>query len=223
MGTVWITALLALAAIAAAPSSASAQLAHPVLSAAPEEAECLATAIYYEAGFEPRAGREAVAQVILNRLTDPRFPKTVCGVVRQGPARRGGGCQFSFTCDGSERRARDPRAWAEAHEIAAEVLQRGSPTPVAANHYHADYVHPRWAGQMTMLTRIGRHIFYTDRSAGAQAAAALNAAALKAASAQQREPFSLWGLAPAAVSAPAPAPSTSAPELASATPSTSVF
>jgi len=37
---------------------------------------------------------------------NPAFPKTVCGVVFQGAARRSG-CQFSFACDGSMNRGRE--------------------------------------------------------------------------------------------------------------------
>src|SRR5581483_7016511 len=61
---------------------------------------CLTQAVYYEAGFQPLAGEEAVAQVVLNRLRHPAFPKTVCGVVYDG-SQRPTGCQFTFTCDGS--------------------------------------------------------------------------------------------------------------------------
>jgi spore germination cell wall hydrolase CwlJ-like protein len=42
---------------------------------------CLTQAVYYEAGFEPADGRRAVAQVVLNRMRHPAFPKSVCGVV----------------------------------------------------------------------------------------------------------------------------------------------
>src|SRR5688572_1678743 len=65
--------------------------------------DCLADAIYYEAGFEPVAGQRAVAQVVVNRVRDRNFPKSVCGVVFQG-AERKTGCQFTFTCDGSMNR-----------------------------------------------------------------------------------------------------------------------
>ena len=61
--------------------------------------QCLAQAIYYEAGYEPESGKRAVAQVVLNRMRHPAYPNSVCGVVYQGandPV-----CQFSFTCDGS--------------------------------------------------------------------------------------------------------------------------
>ena len=68
---------------------------------------CLTQAVYYEAGFEPLEGRRAVAQVVLNRMRHPAFPKSVCGVVYQGA--RDPVCQFSFVCDGSLYRA--PGAW----------------------------------------------------------------------------------------------------------------
>jgi spore germination cell wall hydrolase CwlJ-like protein len=50
------------------------------LAARTQAAQCLATAAVYEAGDEER-GQEAVMQVILNRVTRPEYPKTVCGVV----------------------------------------------------------------------------------------------------------------------------------------------
>ena len=81
---------------------------------------CLTQAVYYEAGFEPLAGRRAVAQVVLNRMRHPAFPKSVCGVVYQG--RRSPVCQFSFVCDGSLYRAPAPAAWREAKAVAEAAL-----------------------------------------------------------------------------------------------------
>lgn len=49
--------------------------------------DCLASAIFYEAGNETLDGQRAVAQVVLNRVRHPAFPKTVCGVVYQGQER----------------------------------------------------------------------------------------------------------------------------------------
>ncbi len=51
--------------------------------------QCLTAAIYYEAASEPDAGQRAVAQVVLNRVAHPAWPKTVCGVVYQGSERAG--------------------------------------------------------------------------------------------------------------------------------------
>ena len=120
---------------------------------------CLTQAVYYEAGFEPLAGRRAVAQVVLNRMRHPAFPKSVCGVVYQGaklPV-----CQFSFTCDGSLDRAPAPAAWRQARDVAKAALAGFVETSVgSATHYHADYVAPRWAPMLTKISRIGAHIFY---------------------------------------------------------------
>lgn len=120
---------------------------------------CLTQAVYYEAGFEPVAGRRAVAQVVLNRMRHPAFPKSVCGVVYQGA--RQPVCQFSFVCDGSLGRAPAAAAWRSAQEIARAALGGYVEKSVgAATHYHADYVAPRWAPMLAKITKLGAHIFY---------------------------------------------------------------
>ena len=120
---------------------------------------CLTQAVYYEAGFEPMAGRRAVAQVVLNRMRHPAFPKSVCGVVYQGASSPV--CQFSFVCDGSLHRAPAQAAWRQAEQVAQAALGGYVEQSVgAATHYHADYVAPRWAPKLTKLTKLGAHIFY---------------------------------------------------------------
>jgi hypothetical protein len=120
---------------------------------------CLTQAIYYEAASEPLAGRRAVAQVVLNRMRHPAFPKSVCGVVYQGS--RSPVCQFSFVCDGSLYRAPASGLWKEAKQIAEAALEGFVETSVgSATHYHADYVAPRWAPKLTKISKLGAHIFY---------------------------------------------------------------
>jgi hypothetical protein len=120
---------------------------------------CLTQAVYYEAGFEPLEGRRAVAQVVLNRLRHPAYPKSVCGVVYQRNSTPV--CQFSFVCDGALYRAPAPGAWAEARAIAAAALSGYVETAVgSATHYHADYVAPRWAPMLSKVVKLGAHIFY---------------------------------------------------------------
>jgi spore germination cell wall hydrolase CwlJ-like protein len=120
---------------------------------------CLTQAVYYEAGFEPLDGRRAVAQVVLNRLRHPAFPKSVCGVVYQGSG--SGTCQFTFVCDGSLYRKPASSAWLEAEIIARAALAGYVERSVGeATHYHADYVAPRWAPLLAKVVQIGQHIFY---------------------------------------------------------------
>lgn len=164
----------ALAAAVGAPGAVAAQspaladwqdapryLPPALVGEAPEAAaQCLALAITYEAGFEPLAGQEAVAQVILNRVRHKAWPDTACGVVWQGSQRRTG-CQFTFTCDGSLRRVRSPAAMAAAQAVAVRVLAGQSIDHVrGATHYHADYVAPYWAPSLTRVRQIAAHIFY---------------------------------------------------------------
>ena len=127
------------------------------------ERMCLAKAIYFEARSESIKGQMAVAKVILNRVRDPRFPNTICGVVYQGAERRNA-CQFSFACDGKPDYPTNARQWAIARRIAAKALKgqirlRGLE---GVAFYHADYVRPTWASMMRPVVKIGRHIFYRD-------------------------------------------------------------
>jgi Cell Wall Hydrolase len=120
---------------------------------------CLTLAIYYEAAFEPDQGQRAVAQVVLNRVRHPEFPKTVCGVVFQGA--RLPICQFSFTCDGAMTRTPQPAAWTRAQRAARAALDGHVEASVgSATHYHADYVAPYWGPRLTKIRQIGAHIFY---------------------------------------------------------------
>lgn len=128
-------------------------------------AECLTAAIYYEARSEPIDGQRAVAQVVLNRVRDRAFPKSICGVVYQG-SERSTGCQFSFTCDGSMLQPRDPAAWGRAAAVAQAALAGLVYAPVgAATFYHANYVLPWWASSLSRIGAIGSHIFYRWRGA----------------------------------------------------------
>lgn len=120
---------------------------------------CLTQAVYYEAGFEPVEGRRAVAQVVLNRLRHPAFPKSICGVVYEGSG--SGTCQFTFVCDGALYRRPAADAWRQAELIARAALHGYVETSVGeATHYHADYVAPRWAPLLAKVADIGQHIFY---------------------------------------------------------------
>lgn len=121
---------------------------------------CLTQAVYYEAGFEPGPGQQAVAQVVLNRMRHPIFPHSVCGVVYQGADLKTG-CQFSFTCDGSLARAPQPAAWARARTVAEQALNGFVMKEVGgATHYHTQWVVPWWRPTVTKVAQVGAHIFY---------------------------------------------------------------
>jgi spore germination cell wall hydrolase CwlJ-like protein len=134
--------------------------------------DCLAQAIYYEAGRESEDGQRAVAQVVLNRVRHPAWPDSVCGVIYQGPMRAGGGCQFTFTCDGALLVRPGGEAWARARRLAAEALAGYVYRPVGqSTHYHANYVYPSWAPTLRATTVIGAHLFYSLPGPSGSAAA----------------------------------------------------
>lgn len=122
--------------------------------------DCMTAGIYYEAGFESLDGERAVAQVVINRLRNPLFPKTVCGVVFQG-SDRPTGCQFTFTCDGSLARKPQDEAWERARKVAIAALHGYVMKKVGnATHYHAAYVAPYWSPTLVKVAVVGQHIFY---------------------------------------------------------------
>ncbi|MER9441806.1 cell wall hydrolase [Mesorhizobium sp. M0045] len=132
----------------------------------PEQA-CLANGIYFEARGESVRGQAAVAQVILNRVRNPAYPNSICGVVYQND-NWFNRCQFSFACDGRKKRIDNPAAYKTAQDVAMAVTAGKIfiPEVGSSTHYYANYVHPGWARTMQKMTRIGLHIFYRTYGGG---------------------------------------------------------
>lgn len=136
------------------------------------EVNCMALNIYYEARGSNLADQYAVADVVLNRVEDTRYPNTICEVVKQGNKDSKGRmirnkCQFSWYCDGKGDTPRDIESWRRAQSVAWDIVKwdnfRG--LTEGATHYHTTYVNPRWnksrkGWSITRLGRIGAHIFY---------------------------------------------------------------
>jgi hypothetical protein len=161
------------------------------------ERRCLAIAIYFEARGEPVRGQVAVGQVIMNRVRSPLFPETICGVVYQGQMHPG--CQFSFTCDGRTDTPRNDEQWALAQDIAKKITKGELWLPEVgySTYYHANYVSPGWAGSMSRIDKIGRHIFYKKRNEEAYAVEASAEDAKPAGQAATEPSTSMFSLTPA--------------------------
>ena len=124
------------------------------------ELDCLAQAVYFEARGESPRGQQAVATVIMNRVKNPSFPKTVCGVVYQGSAHHNG-CQFSFACDGLAEHVVEANAWDRARKVAARVLSGAVLRDIgSATHFHTTGVDPDWGSRMLLVAQVGLHVFY---------------------------------------------------------------
>lgn len=123
-----------------------------------EQWQCLKEAIYFESRGESLLGQIAVAEVVLNRVDSPLYPGSVCKVVKQ---RGGGGCQFSYVCDGYGDRMREKAAADLAGRIARAMLD-GAPRLLTdgATHFHTRNVRPGWAKRFPKTAAIGAHLFY---------------------------------------------------------------
>jgi hypothetical protein len=129
-----------------------------------KDLSCLTRAIYYEASGESRKGKIAVANVVMNRLNDPRFPKTVCGVVYQR-ATVNGILMYQFSWAAlKDFIAPNNKAWKESEDIALSVLTEGQPDDIIkksnALYFHNIDVDPSW--RLRKIIQIGRHIFYSN-------------------------------------------------------------
>ncbi len=129
--------------------------------------KCLANAVYFESRDEPVRAQIAVAQVVMNRVFSPFYPKDVCGVVYQN-AHRHLACQFTFACDGHEGPITEPYAWSRAQRIARDVLdgKLWMPDVAKSTHYHDSWARPNWIGEMKRMDRLGGLIFYRPRRWG---------------------------------------------------------
>lgn len=132
-----------------------------------KEQQCLATGIYFEARGESLRGQAAVAQVVLNRVRNPAYPSTICGVVYQNQHLRNR-CQFSFACDGKKDVITNRKAYKTAEDIAMAVTAGKIflPEVASSTHYYAQYVSPGWARSMEKMKKIGLHIFYRTYGGG---------------------------------------------------------
>ena len=142
---------------------------------------CLVENIYFESKGESMRGKIAVGVVTLNRLKDPRYPKTICEVVKQGPVRESWKtrqdstlaadqrlynpirhrCQFSWWCDGYKERIKYDENWIDSVRAAKSALTGKYDDLVdGATHYHAVYVTPEWANRLRFIVQIDNHKFY---------------------------------------------------------------
>nr|WP_298931786.1 cell wall hydrolase [uncultured Erythrobacter sp.] len=120
-----------------------------------EQMRCLAGAVYFESRGEPLAGQLAVAQVVINRADDRRFPASYCGVVYQR-------AQFSFVKNGRMPRIKTgSAAWDRAKSIARIAHEEMWESEAGeAVYFHANYVRPSWSRRKTRTAQIDTHIFY---------------------------------------------------------------
>ena len=126
--------------------------------------ECMAKAIYFESRNEPLAGQLAVGLVVKNRSMSDIFPKDICSVVYEGVHDARGipivnQCQFSWYCDGLQKRQLDMVQWESALCLAKVILMgKIFDFTEGALFFHSISINPRW--NLKRIGSIGNHIFY---------------------------------------------------------------
>ena len=126
-----------------------------------KQIECLARNMYFEAKNEPEAGIRAVGFVTMNRVSDPHFPKTICGVVHQKERKV---CQFSWVCTlGRNAKINNFEAFNRIKEMAREIVMLHGEDHIedptkGSLFFHATYITPNWKLKRTV--KIGQHVFY---------------------------------------------------------------
>jgi spore germination cell wall hydrolase CwlJ-like protein len=129
------------------------------------ELRCLAENVYREAAFEPENGQLAVATVVMNRVSNPLYPKTVCDVVYERHLNKKDNkivCQFSWSC--KPRRPMATSVYKAIMAMARQVYFKHVRSEEAADAtlYYADYIPtPDWAMADARLAQIGHHIFFS--------------------------------------------------------------
>lgn len=112
---------------------------------------CIALAVYFEARSEPIEHQQRVADVVLNRAEDARYPADACAVVWDPR-------QFSFTHDGKSDVPRDIDAWMTAQAVARDAIEREH--RFQATHYVRHDVDRAWEDVFVFMGREGAHDFY---------------------------------------------------------------
>lgn len=143
------------------------------------EVRCLALAIYFEAGNEPRDAQIGVGQTALNRARAAKTPKAICKTVYNGLS-QGSACLFDATCRNLGTPPRRGEALDSAIDVAIGLADGSAVVPffTQATHFHERRARPAWARGLFKLASLGRIEFYsTDQPADTVAPANVTEAA----------------------------------------------
>ena len=121
---------------------------------------CIALAVYHEARSEPLAAQTAVAEVVLRRTRDKRWPNSVCSVVFQDK-------QFSWTALPPEKLVpKEEEAFDKAYSVARHAFLtddgRGAVTECADHFLSYRDKRPSWVKAMKVEIKIGTTTFYCE-------------------------------------------------------------
>lgn len=108
----------------------------------------LSRIIHGEARGESYTGMVAVAAVVLNRVSDSNFPKTIAGVIYQSGA-------FDAVSDGQINLTPDK----ESIKAAKDALNGWDPTHGCLYYWNPSTATSKWVWSREVVTQIGKHVF----------------------------------------------------------------
>lgn len=117
-------------------------------SARDKDVDLLAHLVHGEARGEPYIGQVAVAAVVLNRVKDPRFPKTIASVIYEPLA-------FTAVADGQINLEPD----ASSLKAARDALNGWDPSGKAYYYFNPVTATSKWIWSRPQIKKIGKHIF----------------------------------------------------------------
>lgn len=116
--------------------------------------DLLARLVTAESGGEPYEGQVAVAATILNRLRDPRYPKTIPGIVYQVD---NGVYQYSPVLEGGINQP----ASDSAYRAVQNALSGWDPSHGANGFYNPAKTDSQWVRSHPTTAVIGNHVFFS--------------------------------------------------------------
>lgn len=114
------------------------------------DVDLIARAINGEARGEPYEGQVAVGAVILNRTRDPKFPKTVAGVIYQPGA-------FTAVSDGQINVPISQKS--SVFKAARDALNGWDPTNGCIYYWNPATATSKWIWSRPIVRKIGKHYF----------------------------------------------------------------
>lgn len=113
----------------------------------------LARLVTAESDGEPYDGQVAVASTVLNRLRDPRYPKTIPGIIYQIDS---GSYQYSPVLDGRINQS----ASASAYQAVLAAYGGLDPSHGADGFYNPAKTSSQWVRSNPVTAVIGNHVFF---------------------------------------------------------------
>lgn len=116
-----------------------------------KDVDLMAKVVYAESCSEPYEGKVAVASVILNRLQNPGFPKSITDVIKQ---------RYAFSCVKDGEITVTPTK--ECYSAVYDALSGKDPTSKAIYFYNPQLSTSSWMNNIKKnnVKTIGKHVFF---------------------------------------------------------------